>query len=232
MRFSSLAAGSSTSSERCSRRSASVSSRCSRRPTCPSGSCDGEVVLHRPVDVLDGPAREGRDEAAEVLHDVVGPLGEAGEPRLLAERDDEARLAEEELRLPGRPEPRSGMAHEGEPEPALLGQDPLTLRVRVVGEAVSLSPQAHVVHRERRRDLGKRRLRERLGGDAGELGEQPEERRAARLRHREEEDPPILEDDGAPAHVVRERQLGPLRDGGRRPVHLDVLGHIRLSHGR
>ena len=105
-----------------------------------------ERVLDRPVDVLARAAAERGDEAAEVLEDRGGILGQAREPRRRAEPLDEARLAQQQLGLPARPQPRGGVAHEREAQPAGGGEDRRPLVLAVGREAVLGPPHAHVVH--------------------------------------------------------------------------------------
>ena len=71
-----------------------------------------EVVLDRPVDVLGVAGAERRDEAAEVLDDAGRRLRDAREPRLLAVERHEARLAEQQLGQPARPQALPGVAHD------------------------------------------------------------------------------------------------------------------------
>ena len=78
-----------------------------------------ELALDRPVDVLGIAGGHRGGKAAEVLDHVLGLLGDAREPRLLAEHVEEARLAEEELRLPARPEARRRVPYDREPEPTV-----------------------------------------------------------------------------------------------------------------
>ena len=166
-----------------------------------------QVVLDRPVHVLRLAPAEGGDEAPEVLDQVGRPLGHAREPRLVAERLGEARLAQQELGLPARPQAGRGIAHEREAQPAVLAQDPLALLARVGREAVLGAPQAHVVDRQRGRHLGQPGALERLQRQAGELGQPPQDGRAARLGDRHEEDAQVGQHDGALGDVARERRL-------------------------
>ncbi len=52
-----------------------------------------EIVLHRPVDIVDLIARENGDEASKVVNDLARIIGESGKPRFSAEVGHEPRLA-------------------------------------------------------------------------------------------------------------------------------------------
>ncbi len=166
-----------------------------------------EIALHRPVDILGLAAGKGGHEAAEVLDHLEGLVGQAGEPRLLAEARDEARLPQEDLGLPGRPEPRARVTDDREAKPAVFLQDARSRVSLVVDEAEAFRPQAHVVDGEGGRHLGKRRVEEGLGLYSRESGEEPEDRGAAALRNRHEEDFRLGEDDRPLRNVLREGQF-------------------------
>ena len=173
-------------------------------PDVVEGQLLREVVLDRPVDILHIAARKRLHEPAEILDDLERLLGQARKPRLLPELLDEARLPQEDLGLPGRPEPRRGIPHHGEAKPAALLEHLPALVALVVGETVPLGPQAHVVDSEGGRDFGERRVEEDLGLGAGELGQKPEDRGGAALRDREKDDPKLGENDGSRFDVARE----------------------------
>jgi hypothetical protein len=176
----------------------------------------GEVALHRPVHVLGGARRQGADEAPEVLDDVRRIVGHAREPGRVAHLLDEPRLAQQQLRLPGRPQARPGVADEREAQPAVLVQDALALVAVVVPEPPAGAPDVHVVHGQRGRDLGHRRARELLGLEPRHLGQQPQDAGAAGLGHRQEEDAQLGQDHGALEHVLGERHARTVGQPGRR----------------
>ena len=120
--------------------------------------------------------RQRRHEAAEVLDEVeAGPRGCAGSrPRRRTRRRSAARAA---AAWSARPTTgaRPGRAR-AEAQPAVLGEDPRAILVVVVGEAVLGPPQAHVVHGQRGETSGMRDCSKRVGGDAGQVGQQPQDR--------------------------------------------------------
>ena len=165
----------------------------------------GEIVLDRPVDILDIPL-EGRAATNRRKSSTISSwvLGQAREPRLVAELLDEARFPQEQLRLPGRPKALAGVADDGETKPAILAEDSLALFALVVGEPAAFAPKAHVVDRQRGRNLGKRRAREQVAWDFEKLGEKPEDGGAAGLGDGEEDEAELGEDDRAQLDVTGE----------------------------
>ena len=87
----------------------------------------------------------------------------------------------------------------------VLGQHPLALVALEVGEPVR-RPQVRVVHGQRRRHLRQARPREPLRRDSGQLREQPQDARAARLRDRQEQHAQLRQHDRALEDVVREHR--------------------------
>ena len=211
----------------CSRRSASVSSSFSSRPTCSIGRRSRSSLWIAQWTSTASRGRHRGGKAAEVLDHVLGLLGDAREPRLLPEHVEEARLTEEELRLPARPEARRRVSYDREPEPTLLGEDPLALLALVVGEPIAGPPEVHVVDGQGRRDAWEHRVLEEVGGKAGHLGEDPADGRPPGLGNREVEHALLGEDDRPLLDVVGEALfwLGDERRGVRR---LQSFGHAHL----
>ena len=169
-----------------------------------------ERVLDRPVHVLGRAAPERGHEAAEVLDQVAaGSLGHAREPGGVAERLGEARLAQQQLGLPARPQPGRRVAHEREAQPAVLGQDPLALLALIGREAVLAAATGSCRARSsrgrprawrsaRRRRAGARRARRAATGPSCSPPWAPARR-----------GPLLGQDDGALGDVARERRLHP-----------------------
>ena len=173
--------------------------------------------------------RHGRDEAPEVLHGSSGERGIRGEPGLLSVVREKAGLAQEQLRLPRGPEARGGVSDDGEAQPAVLGEHPLALLALVVGQAPAGAPQAHVVHGERGRHAGERRVFERLRRDAGQLGQEPEHGRPAGLGDRQIEDAQLRQHDRPQLDVLGEwKSASPGSEGARVAL---VLGWRRRRLG-
>ncbi len=211
----------------CSRRSASVSSSFSSRPTCSIGRRSRSSLWIAQWTSTASPAATAAAKRRKSSTMSSGCSGMRGNHGSSPEHLEEARLAEEELRLPTRPEPRRRVSYDREPEPTLLGEDPLALLALVVGEPIAGPPEVHVVDGQGRRDAREHRVLEEVGGKAGHLGEDPADGRPPGLGNREVEDALLGEDDRPLLDVVGEGLfwLGDERRGVRR---LQSFGHAHL----
>ena len=123
-------------------RSASVSSSCSIRPTWSSGSCVGRSCWTAQwTSSTSPPGERRRRSGGNPRRSRAGCSGRRGNHGSSPNIVDEARLAQEELGLPGRPEARRRVPHDGEAKPAVSSSNSLALLALVVGETVPASAQ-------------------------------------------------------------------------------------------
>ena len=177
-----------------------------------------QVVLDGPVDVLALAAAERGDERAEVVDDLARRPRHAREPRRVAEVVDEARLAQQQLRLPARPQPRRRVAHEREAQPAVLGEQPLALGSRRSGSAAARRARAFMSCTVSAGETsGERRARRSARGGARRARPASTARWcSAAFGIGRNSTRCSRQHDGALEHVARERELR-LGDGAERP---------------
>ena len=130
-----LLGAASASPATCARSRASVSPSRSTRPTWSAGAGDSARAGPPSARPRASPRPSAATKRAEVLDELAGSLGQPREPGSSPNSLDEARLAQQQLGLPGRPQARRRVAHEREAQPAVLAQDALALLALVVARS-------------------------------------------------------------------------------------------------
>ena len=214
---------------------ASVSAIRSTRPTCVSGSGPASSCWTHQCTSSASPSGSAATKRAEVLDDAGRRRGHAREPRAVAERVDEARLAQQELGLPRRPQPPARVADDEKRSQSGSAHQPLLARRPRSGRAGAPAP---------RRSCRGRSGPTTAPGSVDCAKRLRRRSRPARLSshsrlvqpafgHRKEQHPPLAQHDRVLEHVLRERRSG-IRGtvGRRRRPDCEFLVIVTIRRGR